>query len=76
MKELISRLRTASVVIGNLPEQPGYNGSVLVIDDIEAAEIEKAIDAAVAALEELTTRGNSDVQHDARPAHSKTSAAD
>ena len=52
MKELISRLRTASVVMGNLPEQPGYNGSVLTIDDTEAGEIEKAIDAAAIALEE------------------------
>lgn len=50
MKELISRLSVASVVIGNLPQLPGYNGSVLTIDDTEAATIEKTIDDALELL--------------------------
>lgn len=51
MKELLSRLRTAAIVMENLPEQPGYNGSVLTIDNTEAGEIVTAINAAVVALE-------------------------
>ncbi len=53
MPGLLSRMRTAAIVIGNLSEEPGYNGSRLVIDDTEADEIEKAIDAAVAEVERL-----------------------
>ena len=33
LKESAGKIRTASVVIGNLPELPGYNGSILIIDD-------------------------------------------
>lgn len=53
MKELLSRLRTAAIVMENLPEQPGYNGSVLTIDDTEAEKIANAIDAGVAEIEKL-----------------------
>jgi len=48
--ELRQKLRTASVVLGGLPELPGYNGSILQIDDAEAARIAKDIDDVVAAL--------------------------
>jgi hypothetical protein len=51
MNELLSRLRQASCVIGGLPEMPGYNGSILMIDDVEAAEIVRAIDEAISKLE-------------------------
>lgn len=37
--ELASKLTTAAVIIGNLPELPGYNGSILTIDDTEAERI-------------------------------------
>ena len=53
MPELLSRMRTAAIVIGNLSEEPGYNGSRLVIDDTEADEIEKAIDAGITEVERL-----------------------
>lgn len=53
MSELLSRMRTAAIVVGNLPEEPGYNGSRLRIDDEEAAEIAKAIDAGVTEIEQL-----------------------
>ena len=58
MKELVSRLRTASVVMGLLPEYPGYNGSAFVIDDIEAKEIAAAIADAVVALEAIIHNEN------------------
>jgi len=48
--ELLSRLRSSSAMLGMLPEDPGYNGSRLIIDDVEAARIAKDIDDAVAAL--------------------------
>ena len=51
LKELLSSLRQASCVIGGLTELPGYNGSILMIDDIEAEKIVKAIDEAVSKLE-------------------------
>lgn len=50
--EALKKLRVASAVIGNLPELPGYNGSVKTIDDEEAARIQKDIDYAVAILSE------------------------
>ena len=51
MEELLSKLRQASCVIGGLPELPGYNGSILMIDDIEVEKIVKAIDEAISKLE-------------------------
>ena len=45
-------------MIGNLPENPGYNGSILLIDDSEAAEIERDIDAAVEAVDALRAAAN------------------
>jgi len=38
----------ASTVVGNLPENPGYNGVVLLIDDEEALRIERDLDEAAA----------------------------
>ncbi len=49
-EQLIRRLRSASVVMGCLPEQPGYNGSLLTIDDVEASKVASDIDAAVKVL--------------------------
>lgn len=49
----LSDLRTASVVIRNLPETPGYNGSLCTIDDVEAERIAKAIDAGISTIETL-----------------------
>jgi hypothetical protein len=49
---LIRRLRIAAVVMENLPEYPGYNGSMLTIDDNEAVEIANALDASADALED------------------------
>lgn len=51
MKELISKLRTCAMVIENLPELPGYNGSILQIDDTEAESIAKDIYAASEKME-------------------------
>ncbi len=42
----LRKLTVASVIIGNLPELPGYNGSVLTIDDTEAAMIVADLDEA------------------------------
>ncbi len=53
MKTTVSKLRTAAIVIGNLPELPGYNGSVLTIDDEEAARISADIYEAVTEIEKL-----------------------
>lgn len=51
MKELISKLRTCAIVIENLPEIPGYNGSLLQIDDTEAETIAKDIFSAAEKME-------------------------
>jgi len=40
---LLSKVRVAACVIENLPELPGYNGSILTIDDTEAARISKEL---------------------------------
>ena len=45
--EIISELSVASIVMRALLQLPGYNGSILMIDDIEAERIGKAIDAAL-----------------------------
>lgn len=50
LKNLIS----ASAMLGCLPENPGYNGSVLLIDDTKAARIEKDIDEGVRHIQDLT----------------------
>jgi hypothetical protein len=49
-EKLIRRLAVASAIIGNLPEIPGYNGSVLAIDDTEADRIAADLDEICAAL--------------------------
>lgn len=49
-EELISKLRQSAVVMECLPEYPGYNGSAFVIDDVEAARVASALNAAVEAL--------------------------
>lgn len=51
MNTVISRLRTAAAIIRCLPELPGYNGSLLTIDDEEAARIEADISDCVSELE-------------------------
>lgn len=51
----LGELRTAAIVVRNLPEMPGYNGSLLAIDDVEAARIEKSITAGVDEIEKLRT---------------------
>ncbi len=51
LKELISKLSVASSIIGNLPELPGYNGSILTIDDIEAENIEESLDYVIQELD-------------------------
>lgn len=52
MTTLINRLRGSSAIMGMLPENPGYNGSVLLIDDTEAARVVKDIDDAIKVLSE------------------------
>lgn len=41
MSDLRGRIASSALVIGNLPEIPGYNGSLLQIDDDEAERIAK-----------------------------------
>ena len=54
LQQAIRLISASSAVIGCLPEDPGYNGSVLLIDDTEAARIEKDLDEAVSILEAIT----------------------
>ena len=68
MNDLLSRLRTASIVVANLPKLPGYNDSVLNIDDSEAVEIALTIDDAVAALMGFVCIGVIDSEGDIYPA--------
>ena len=43
---IASECRVASMVMKNLPEIPGYNGSILKIDGDEAARISEVLDRA------------------------------
>ena len=53
LQNALSRLTTASVVIGGLPESPGYNGSRLIIDDEEAENVIDDIDFAIDVIKTL-----------------------
>ena len=55
LSEIISRARVGASLIGHLPELPGYNGSRLVIDDIEAERISTDVYAAIDALQSRIT---------------------
>ena len=59
---LLSKLSVASAVIGNLPELPGYNGSILTIDDTEAARIEADLDEVREAFAELIAKATGSAQ--------------
>ena len=48
--ELLSKLSADSFVLEHLPELPGYNGGILMIDDVEAERIRADIDEAIAVL--------------------------
>ncbi len=48
---ILSRLTSAAVAISNLPEYPGYNGSLLIIGDTDAEAIYQTIDAAFDVVE-------------------------
>lgn len=50
---LLRRLRVSARVMEGLPELPDYNGSILKIDDEEAARIAADLDAAVAEIKRL-----------------------
>jgi len=52
-QDLDARLSSSAIVIGNLPELPGYNGSILQIDDAEAARVAMDIDEAAQAITDL-----------------------
>lgn len=52
-KDIVRRLSSSSALMAMLPENPGYNGSILLIDDIEAARIEKDLDDAIVEIESL-----------------------
>lgn len=66
METILSRLRAASTIIRCLPELPGYNGSIFMIDDIEAKRIETDISNCVAELEaKLPTQVDKDAEFEA-----------
>ena len=52
--ETLKKLISASAMLRCLPENPGYNGSALFIDDTEAARIEKDIDEGVRHIQAIT----------------------
>lgn len=51
--EAVKRARSSSAIMGMLPEDPGYNGSRLIIDDVEAARVVKDLDETAALIEAL-----------------------
>jgi len=51
--DIVERLRVAAIVLDHLPELPGFNGSVLMIDDVESARCAKAMFAAAAEITRL-----------------------
>lgn len=40
---IVERLRVGGIVIDHLPELPGFNGSILTIDDVESAKCAHAM---------------------------------
>lgn len=44
MSDRLPELRSAACLIGNLPEDPGYNGQRLIIDDVESKACESVMD--------------------------------
>lgn len=56
MKEILSELCSAQIIMENLPESPGYNGSVLSIDDTETNRIAAAIGKARELIEQQAER--------------------
>src|SRR6266404_931156 len=62
-QEIKAALCTAEIVMNNLPERPGYNGSVLSIDDVEASDIANTISEAgdhIASLEHQLAEARKD----------------
>lgn len=57
ISELIRDLRHAASIVGSLPERPGYNGSILSIDDLDAELVEQTLDRAVEMLLKLICIG-------------------
>lgn len=52
-KETIAdRLASSAAIMGMLPENPGWNGSVLLIDDEEAARVAKDLSDAYECVRE------------------------
>lgn len=51
--DAIRKLVSTAVILGNLPEKSGTNGSVLLIDDEEAARCTDEINAAILEFEAL-----------------------
>ena len=47
---LISKINTAAIIINSLPQLPGYNGSILSIDDEEATRIARELNKVADAL--------------------------
>ena len=50
---LIEKLRVTSLVLSGLPKLPGYDGSILILDDVEAARIVSDINEVVTAIDAM-----------------------
>lgn len=58
MKHIINKLRTAMTIINFLPELPGYNGSILTIDDTDLKRLSEEITYCIKTLENMSTSTN------------------
>jgi len=56
LNEVARIISVSSTSIGNLPELPGYNGSILCIDDTEANRVSKELECALQLLSSFTLR--------------------
>ena len=73
---VLAVLSQSAAIVGNLPELPGYNGSILTIDDTEAERIDLELTQARAAVAELIeAAGELDEELDGPPIAHRLRAA-
>jgi hypothetical protein len=61
--DVLAVMNQSALLIGNLPELPGYNGSILMIDDDEAARVDRELTQACSVVADLIDAARAVVDH-------------
>jgi len=61
--DVLAVMNQSALLIGNLPELPGYNGSILMIDDGESSRIDRELTQACAVVADLIDAARAVVDH-------------